>query len=190
MRKQGSAKWLAGVDYCIKRLTLSLTDTEQSALRKRLTAAAVLPCERKRYLALWHSLQGQTPDQIAALNIMSAKCVRNTIHAYHAGGLDALLERVHPGRSSRLTPEIITVLSAEIDRGERVWSSRTLVEYVDTHFGVSIERTAMRTQLHKHGLSWQRTRHVVAGAADPGEKAEFKNLLEDVKKGLKPGSTG
>lgn len=121
---------------------------------------------------------------------MSAKCVRNTIHAYHAGGLDALLERVHPGRSSRLTPEIIVALRTEIDRGDRVWSSRTLVEYVNTHFGVSIERTAMRTQLHNHGLSWQRTRHVVAGAADPEEKAEFKTLLEDVKKGLTPSSIG
>ena len=57
---------------------------------------------------------------------MSAKCVRNTIHAYHAAGLDALKERVHPGRSSRLTPEIITALRAEIDRGDRVWSSLTL----------------------------------------------------------------
>ena len=121
---------------------------------------------------------------------MSAKCVRNTIHAYHAGGLDALKERVHPGRSSRLTPGIIAALRIEIDRGDRVWSSRTLVEYVNTHFGVSIERTAMRTQLHNHGLSWQRTRQVVAGSADPEEKAEFKTLLEDVKKGLTPGSIG
>lgn len=121
---------------------------------------------------------------------MTAKGVRNAIHAYNAGGLDALKERVHRGRTSRLTPEIITALRTEIDRGDRVWSSLTLVQYVKTHFGVSIERTAMRTQLHKHGLSWQRTRHVVAGAADQEEKAEFKTLLEDVKKGLTPTSTG
>ena len=89
-----------------------------------------------------------------------------------------------------MTPEIITALRAEIDRGDRVWSSRTLVEDVNAHFGVSIERTAMQTQLHQHGLSWQRTRHVLAGAADPEEKAEFKTLLEDVKKGLTPSSIG
>ena len=121
---------------------------------------------------------------------MSAKCVRSTIHAYHTGGLDALKERVHPGRSSRLTPEIITALGAEIDRGDRTWSSLTLVEYVNTHFDVSIQRTAMRTQLHKHGLSWQRTRHVAAGTADQEEKTEFKDLLEDVKKGLTPSFIG
>ncbi|WP_081845942.1 helix-turn-helix domain-containing protein [Deinococcus marmoris] len=149
-----------------------------------MTAAEVLPCERKRYLALWHVAQGQTPAQIAALGLMSAKSVRIHIHLYRQGGLDALQERVHPGRTSVLTPTIMADLEVEIKTGRQVWNSRSLVAYVAERYGITVSRTAMRTQLHHTGLSWQRTRLVVAGQADPEMKVEFKTDLEAVKRGL------
>lgn len=144
----------------------------------------MLPCERKRYLALWHVVQGQTPAQIAALGLMSAKSVRLQIHQYQQGGLDALKERVHPGRTSVLTPEIIANVRQQIAAGRHVWNSRSLVAYVFERYGVTVGRTAMRTQLHHAGLSWQRTRLVVAGQADPETKAAFKTDLEALKRGL------
>ena len=62
--------------------------------------------------------------------------------------------------------------------------SSTLVEHVQQTFGVIIGRTALRAQLHRLGLSWQRTRGVVAGSGDPQHKSEFKDVLDTVKKGL------
>ncbi|WP_415831302.1 winged helix-turn-helix domain-containing protein, partial [Deinococcus frigens] len=91
--------------------------------------------------------------------------------------------RVHPGRTSVLTPEIIADVWQQITAGQQVWTSRSLVTYVFERYGVTVGRTAMRTQLHHAGMSWQRTRLVVAGQADPDGKAAFKADLEAIKKG-------
>lgn len=146
-------------------------------------ASTSLPCERKRYLALWHAHQGLSALQIEALGLLSADPICRTIRLYQQGGLDALLERVHPGRQSRLTPEILADVRERLESGERTWNSRTLAEYIAQQHGVTIGRTALRDQLRAAGMSWQRTRYVVAGQADPQEKAAFQDDLEAVKKG-------
>jgi transposase len=83
-----------------------------------------------------------------------------------------------------ITPEIAEHLKVLLAQDDRVWSSKTLVEYVQQTFGVSIQRTALRAQLHRLGLSWQHTRGVVAGTGDPEQKTEFTDVLDTVKKGL------
>lgn len=118
---------------------------------------------------------------------MTAPSARRIVHLYREGGLDALKERVHPGRTSRLTPAILSDVRQQLQAGERTWNTRTLAEYIAQKHGVTIGRTALRTQLHHLGTSWQRTRLVVAGQADPQEKAKFKADLETVKKGLSKG---
>lgn len=114
---------------------------------------------------------------------MNADSVRKIIALCRQGGLNSLFERVHPGRTSVLMPDIIADVGQQIAAGQQVWSSRSLVAYVFERYGVTVGRTAMRTQLHHAGLSWQRTRLVVAGQADPVTKAEFKTDLETVKWG-------
>jgi len=117
------------------------------------------------------------------MGIMTAPSVRQIIHAYRKGGLDALKERVHPGRTSLLTPEILSDIKNQVDQGKQTWNSRTLVEYVSEKFGVTLGRTALRSQLHHLEMSWQRTRYGVASQADLQEKQAFKTDLESVKKG-------
>ena len=146
-------------------------------------ASTSLRCERKRYLALWHAHQGLSALQIEALGLLSAARVYSTIRLYQQGGLGALKERVHPGRQSRLTPEILADIRTHLENGERTWNSRTLAEYIAQKHGVTIGRTALRDQLRAAGMSWQRTRYVVAGQADPEQKAAFRDDLEAVKKG-------
>lgn len=119
---------------------------------------------------------------------MSPDPVKRTIHLYKNGGLDALKERVHPGRTSRLTPDIAEKLQTLLAQGARTWNTRTLSEYLQKEYGVTLGRSALNVQLHHYHLSWQRTRHVVAGQADPQEKQEFKERLEEVKRGLPKGT--
>ena len=152
-----------------------------------LFADHVLPCERKRYFALWHAHQGLSSYQIEAMGIMTAPRVRRVIALYRDGGLDALKERVHPGRASRFTPEIAQDIRTLLAQGDRTWNTRTLSEYIQDKHGVTLKRSALNAQLHRLNTSWQRTRLVVAGEADPQEKREFKEKLEVVKKGLPRG---
>ena len=163
-----------------------MTPEDAAKLKTLRFANDVLPCERKRYFALWHAHQGLSSYQIAALGIMTAPRVRHVIATYRQGGMDALLERVHPGRQTRLTPEAAQDLQDLLAQDDRTWNTRTLAEYLQDTHGITLSRSALNNQLHRLNLSWQRTRHVVAGQADPEEKAAFKDDLDVVKKGLSP----
>lgn len=144
----------------------------------------MLPCERKRYLTLWHAHLGFSSRKIAEMGMMSTNAVRRTIHLYREGGLEALKERDHPGRASRLTPEVAQDVVQLLAQNDRTWNARTLSDHLEQEYGIVLKRSALTTQLHHLNLTWQRTRYVVAGQADPTEKAEFKAQLETVKKGL------
>ncbi|WP_084051197.1 winged helix-turn-helix domain-containing protein [Deinococcus hopiensis] len=148
-----------------------------TVLRRLMWASTSLPCERKRYLALWHAHQGLSALQIEDLGLLSVS------RLYQQGGLDALKERVQPGQQSRLTPGILADIRAQLASGERTWNSRTLAEYIAQKYDVTIGRTALRDQWRAAGMSWQRTRYVVAGQVDPEQKAAFRDDLEAVKKG-------
>lgn len=167
----------------MRRLDLVMNSVDIERLRGLLTAREVLPCERKRYLALWHVQQGATALQIEQWKLMSADSVSRTVKRYQAGGLDALLERVHPGRSSRITLDVVAAIKEELCKDQQVWTSASLMTYVQTEHGLTIRRTALREQLKRHGLSWQRTRYVVAGHADPHEKKAFADTLDVLKRG-------
>jgi transposase len=117
------------------------------------------------------------------MGLLTAPRVRRILHLYQQSGLNALEERVHPGRQSRLTPEILADVRERLESGERTWNSRTLAEYIAQKHNVTIGRTALRDQLRAAGMSWQRTRYVVAGQADPEQKAAFRDDREAVKKG-------
>ena len=168
----------------MKWLDPELTPQDAQRLEGLLFAKAVLPCERKRYFALWNAHLGFSAQRIEDMGIMNAESTRKTIHLYRQAGLDALKERVHPGRTSVLTPDIMADVIEQVKTGQQTWNSRTLVAYVNKTHHVQIERTALRAQLKHAHLSWQRTRLVVAGQADPTQKAAFKSDLETVKKGL------
>lgn len=144
----------------------------------------MLPCERKRYFALWHVYQGHAPQQIERLGLMNADSVRKTIHLYRQGGLAALKERVHPGRQSPLTEQIMDDVILQLQDTTRTWSTLSLQSYIQEKHGFRVGRTAIGVQLRKRKISWQRTRLVVAGQADAEQKQDFKTELETLKKGL------
>lgn len=152
-------------------------------LRKLLTARDVLPCERKRYLALWNVQEGKSAHDVEALGLMTAERVRHHIKLFQHGGFAALKERVHPGKASVVTPEVQQVIRGLVRQDDRVWTATTLSEELAEHHGVQIGRSGLSGQLKKMGLSFQRTRHVVAGQADEQEKEDLKRDLDALKKG-------
>ena len=160
----------------MKRLDPELTPQDAQRLEGLLFAKAVLPCERKRYFALWNAHLGFSAQRIEDMGIMNAERTRKTIHLYRQAGLDALKERVHPGQTSVLTPDIMADVIEQVKTGQQTWNSRTLVAYVNKTHHVQIERTALRAQLKHAHLSWQRTRLVVAGQADP---TQYLHLVAD-----------
>lgn len=89
-------------------------------MRSLLLSADALPCERNTAFAHRHAGRGDSALLIEHLGIMSTDSTRKTIHLYRVDGLDALLERVHPGRRSVLTDDIRADLPSQLAGDERV----------------------------------------------------------------------
>lgn len=151
-------------------------------LQKLLVAHDVLSCERKRYFALWHAPQGFSSYQIEALGIMTSARVRRIITLYKNGGLNALKERIQPGRASLLIPEAADDLHTVMAQNDRIWNTRTLSAYFREKYGVTLKHSDLSVQLYHLNNIWQRTRLVVADEVDPQEKQVFKENLDVVKK--------
>ena len=162
---------------------MTLTTEERGRLLNLLTARDVLPCERKRYLALWNVWEGKSAGEVEALGIMNADSVRRNLKLFLQGGFDALKERVHPGQASVITPAVQQIIRDLVQQDDRVWTATTLSEELAEHHGVQIGRSGLSGQIKKMGLSYQRTRYVVAGQADEQEKDELKRDLEALKGG-------
>ncbi|GGJ77581.1 hypothetical protein GCM10008939_22040 [Deinococcus aquiradiocola] len=101
--------------------------------------------------------------------------------------MDALLERVHPGCSSAMTAETGQQLLARLRQDDQVWTARTVANWLEQEHGVALHPSTVRRQLLKLGLTWQRTRYVVAGRPDPQQQTEFLESVQDVKKGRSKG---
>ena len=92
------------------------------------------------------------------MGILTATRVRRVITLYREGGLDALKERIHPGSKSQITPEIGEDLKQLIDQDDRVWTAKTVGEYLIREHGIYLKHSAITDhtdQLHKLGLTWQ-----------------------------------
>ena len=99
-------------------MTIAITRRELSAgeLRREARRCRDAPASR-RMLALALVLEGSSREEAARHAGMDRQTLRDWVHRYNAGGLDALRDRPRPGREPRLTPEQGAELAAVVERG-------------------------------------------------------------------------
>lgn len=158
-----------------------LTDAQREELKRRTHERGVKPRTRDRLEMVRLSDAGWSIPRIAPHLGVSESCVRRWIQRFLEGGFDALPDQPHVGQSSSLTPEMITKIRAEIEKGERTWSAAQVAEWTAQQFGVSLSADWLSRLLKRHRLSYQRTARSLRHKQDPqavGEKAAELALLE------------
>jgi transposase len=128
----------------------------------------------RRMLALSLVLEGYSRETAARHAGMDRQTLRDWVHRYNAGGLDALSDRRRPGPRPRLTPEQGAELAAVVERGPDPdrdgvvrWRRVDLKALVETRFGVELHERSVGKLLHRLGFARLsvRPKHPQADAA-------------------------
>jgi transposase len=138
----------------ITRRELSAGELRREATRCRDAAAA------RRMLALALVLDGASREQAARHAGMDRQTLRDWVHRYNAGGLDALRDRPRSGRRPRLTPGQGAELAAVVERGPDPdrdgvvrWRRVDLRALIEARFGVRLHERTVGKLLHRLGFA-------------------------------------
>jgi transposase len=154
--------------YLIFMYRITLTDEQRVELRRRIRERDTLPSVRERLEMVRLSDAGWSVPHIALHVGQHEQTVRHWIKAFAGGagsfasnrsgsGFDALGDKPRGGKTSALTPSILSAVQDEIRRGERIWTAEQIASWVAEHHGVRLSADRLRVHLHRAGLSYKRT---------------------------------
>lgn len=123
--------------------------------------------------------------KIQSISRRTMKTVLKTIHNFNQNGLEAVFEFEHLGRvpAFTLSMETFTIGLVNSEYPQTVSSiTETINQVFSKELTNPLELGCVYYHLRRMGLSWQRSRYVPKGKADPVLKAEIINDLNDLKK--------
>jgi transposase len=136
----------------ITRLDLDSAGLRRAAARSKDAGAA------RRMLALASVLDGKPRREAAELGGMDRQTLRDWVHRYNAEGLDGLVDRTHPGKKPRLTPEQLKELAVLVEAGpdpvlDKVvrWRRVDLRDQISARFGVKLHERSVGKILKRLG---------------------------------------
>src|SRR5918912_2824718 len=99
-------------------MAVTITRKEPGAVELRREAARCRDAAAsRRMLALALVLDGSSREEAARHAGMDRQTLRDWVHRYNAGGLDALRDRPRSGRRPRLAPEQEAELAKAVEQG-------------------------------------------------------------------------
>src|SRR5690625_5121171 len=143
-----------------------LTNPEGQKLQRIVRRGSTNTVRYRRAMIILASSSGNTVPVIARLVAADEKTVREVIHAFNDQGLSCLDPKWAGGRPRLLTPneedlviQTATTRPTKLGRPFTRWSLRKLAAYLAHKGGpgLRIGRETLRTLLHQHGVTFQRT---------------------------------
>jgi transposase len=138
----------------ITRHELGAGELRREARRCRDAAAS------RRMLALALVLEGSSRAEAARHAGMDRQTLRDWVHRYNAGGLDALRDRPRSGRRPRLTPEQGAELATVVEQGPDPdrdgvvrWRRIDLQALIEARFAVRLHERTVGKVLRRLGFT-------------------------------------
>jgi transposase len=126
---------------------------------------------------------GWTIPQIARHFALTESRVRHWVKAFLSDGFAALENKKSPGPKRKLTPEIVACLKQVVGQDGRTWTAPQVMEWLQTEYGLSVNRTWLCEVMNQNGMSYKRTTRHVRHKQKPEQVAEKKADLETLKRG-------
>jgi transposase len=162
-----------------KPLTITRTDRTSGELRA-VSARCRDGAQVRRLLALAMVLEGAPRAEAAACNGMDRQTLRDWVHRYNMGGVDALKNRESPGRTPYLTEAQMAELRRLVVDGPDLatdkvvrWRIADLHGVVERRFSVDVHPSTVGTWLHQLRLTRLQPRPVHP-KKDPAAETAFK----------------
>jgi transposase len=160
-------------------LTITRTDRTSGELRA-LSAKCRDGAQVRRLLALAMVLEGAPRTEAAVCNGMDRQTLRDWVHRYNEGGVDALKNRENPGRTPYLTEAQMAELRQLVVDGTDLatdkvvrWRIADLQCSVKRRFSVNVHQSTVGKWLHQLRLTQLQPRPVHP-KKDPAAKTTFK----------------
>jgi hypothetical protein len=130
-------------------LRVFLTSEQERTLFELSKVASVPQRTRDRASALRLSAMGWKVEKIALYLKWAPSTVRSTIHRWKKLGLIGLWDAPRKGRQRKWQPENIEEITKKLDKEQRTYNSRQLLEMLATLNGVHISERQLRRILKK-----------------------------------------
>ncbi len=143
-----------------------------------------------RLYACYQVSLGKRPQELESIYETSFKSICNWVNRLNEGGVEALIDKVKPGRNKRLDEnELVAIKSIVLNKrpdehgfNSATWTGPLLIELIKKEYGVVYKKAQIYNILKKLGLTFQKGKGVYPEAADREEK------VNELKK--TPGITG
>ncbi len=137
-----------------------------------------------RLYACYQVSLGKRPQELESIYETSFKSICNWVHRLNEGGVDALVDKVKPGRNTRLDGTTLAAIKTVLltqkpdDYGynSASWTGPLLIELIKQQYGVVYKKAQIYNILKKLGLTFQKAKGIYPEAADRQEK------IADLKK--------
>ena len=165
-----------------KPLTITRTDRTSGELRA-LSAKCRDGAQVRRLLAIAMVLDGAPRTEAAVCNGMDRQTLRDWVHRYNEGGVEALKSREHPGRAPYMSETQMAELRQLVVDGPDLatdkvvrWRIADLHGVVKRRFSVDVHQSTVGKWLHQLGLVRLQPRPVHP-KKDPEAETTFKKTL-------------
>ena len=166
---------------------VSLTEEQLTELNRLCRTRVTKPSTRSRLEMLRLAHAGWTIPLIARHFDITDSRVRFWIKAFLSGGFTALESKMSPGPPRKLTNEILQSLREVVGQDGRTWTAPQVLEWLQDHYGLTMNRTWLCEVMNQNGMSYKRTTRTLRHKQNPEQVADRAADLETLKKGPNPG---
>lgn len=144
----------------------------------------------KRAIAIRQLHNGNSPDEIAEMLMVSA----NTIYEWHkrwrAEGADGLAHRPRSGRPPKADETYCNLLESALENDPAdfgysftIWTTDRLRAHLEEQTGISLSRGRFAILMERLGYVYRRPKRDLSDKQDQEAKAEASQLIDELKKG-------
>lgn len=143
-----------------------------------------------RLYACYQVSLGKRPQELESIYETSFKSICNWVNRLNEGGIEALIDKVKPGRNNRLdTKELQAIKTILLNKkpddygyNSATWTGPLLIELVKKEYQVDYKKAQIYNILKKLGLTFQKGKGIYPEAEDREEKVNALKKTPGVKR--------
>jgi len=142
-----------------------------------------------RLYACYQVSLGKRPQELESIYETSFKSICNWVNRLNEGGIEALIDKVKPGRNNRLdATELQSVKAVLLNKkpddygyNSATWTGPLLIELIKKEYQVEYKKAQIYNILKKLGLTFQKGKGIYPEAEDREEKVNALKKTPGVK---------
>ena len=138
---------------------IALREDFDSAGLRRLARATKDTAQSRRLLTLAEIYDGRARSDVARIDGIGLKVIRNWVVRFNADGPNGLIDRKAPGKPSKLNDKQRQMLAQIVETGPNTaihgvvrWRLKDLVQWIWEEFGISLDESTMGRELKTLGF--------------------------------------